>query len=224
LKRLHEADEKWALQGLAPMSGTVREVEGAREMFLLLHGFNERGRRIYRKLLPYLPEQANILAPDGPFPMPRIKEQRMEFGHAWYFFNRLERKYYVDQELARDWLSKLVRQKNPGQLPLTIIGFSQGGYLAPLAGLDIPQTRLVIGIGCEFKDYLIKQRCSFPLEAIHGTSDEVVSLTDAKAEVEKLRARGMSCGWHEVVAGHEITQDVGRRVKELIKQHGKDSL
>jgi predicted esterase len=222
LKKLHEADEKWAFPSLAIMSGVVREVERPKEIFLLLHGFNERGRRIYRKLLPYLPEDANILAPDGPFPMPLAKEHRLEFGHAWYFFDRHERKYHIDQELPRAWLQALMLQKNPQGLPVTIIGFSQGGYLAPLAGLSIPHTKLVIGIGCEFKEYLIKENCPFPLEALHGELDEIVSPKEAQAEVEKLRSRGMKCGWYLVEqVGHEISQSMGMMVKGTLLKYGK---
>lgn len=222
MKRLQEVtEEKWLFSSLAIMGGVVREVPEARQALLLLHGFNERGRRIYRKLIPYLPENALIISPDGPFPMPRLKDNRMNFGHAWYFYDRLERKYYIDQELATAWLQELLLKKNPTKLPLTIIGFSQGGYLAPLLGQKLPETKLVIGIGCEFKDHLLPGICRFPLEAIHGSADAIITPRDALTEVEKLRARGMQCGWHQLEnVGHEISQSVGQLVKELLVQHG----
>lgn len=226
MKRLHEhREERWQFQALAVMDGVVRAPEMPKEVILLLHGLNERGRRIYRKLLPYLPQDALIIAPNAPFPLPRQKENRVVLGYTWYFYDKFEREYFINQDMARSWLQAVLKQKNPEGLPLTIIGFSQGGYLAPLLGSDIPETKLVIGLGCEFRSQLITTGLSFPLEGLHGKNDQIIKPESSRAEINKLQERGITCNWSEVEeTAHEITPLMGLKVKEILEDYGKRSL
>lgn len=226
MKKLQEhQEERWQFQALAVMDGIVRTPEKPKEVILLLHGLNERGRRIYRKLLPYLPQDALIIAPNAPFPLPRQKENRVVLGYTWYFFDKFERQYFINQDMARSWLQAVLKEKNPDHLPLTIIGFSQGGYLAPLLGSDIPETKLVIGLGCEFRSQLINSPLNFPLEGLHGKNDSIVSPYSSEAEIIKLKERGFTCNWREVEeTAHEISPLMGMKVKEILEAYGKRSL
>lgn len=226
LKILQEtAEEKWKFTSFAHMEGIVRRVDNPREIFLLLHGLGERGKRIYRKLLPYLPKDALVIAPNGPFPIPRQKEGRMDYGHAWYFYDKTEGKYFLNQDLARFWLRDLIKIENPKALPVTIIGFSQGGYLAPLAGMTISETKLVIGLGCEFRSTLIQNKPAFPMHAIHGDRDEIIPMNMGQNEIKKLSEHGIHVEWHLVTnTGHEISNGMGIAVKSILEKYGKRSL
>lgn len=207
------------------MKGVIRRHPEAREVFLLLHGLGERGKRIYRKLLSILPDKALIIAPDGPFPLPRPKDGRMSYGHSWYFYDKYEQKYYVTQDLAKIWLRDLLKIENPGKLPVTIIGFSQGGYLAPLAGKEILETKLIIGLACEFRTTLIHEKLPFPMVGIHGTNDEIVRSDSALAEIEKLKAGGQEVEFVTVKeTAHEITSTMAMEVKYILEKYGKRSL
>lgn len=225
MKILQETSErKWQFTSFAELSGMIKRPDSPKEVILLLHGLGERGKRIYRKLLPYLPEEALILAPNGPFPLPRVKENRMSYGHSWYFYDKFERTYFINQDLAKYWLRDLLKVENPLGLPLTIIGFSKGGYLAPLVGKEIPETKLVIGLACEFRTTLIHEKLPFRVEAIHGERDEVITHESAKSEIEKLSTL-MPIGWHLLShTGHEITAEMGETVKTLLETYGKRSL
>ncbi len=225
MKRLQDFEEKrWQFHSLAQLDGVIRTPNEPKEVILLLHGLNERGRRIYRKLLPYLPENALIISPNGPFPLPRYKEEKLDFGYAWYFWDKFTKNYIVNQDLAKNWLKELVSQNNREHLPVTIIGFSQGGYLAPLAGLIIPETKLVIGLGCEFRSALITEIAPFPLVGIHGEQDDIVSAQSSRNEFELLKERGFSGEWHGIEGKHEINQAIGFKVKEMLDKYGKTSL
>jgi len=226
LKRLQDTEDvRWQFQALAVMDGVIKEVENPRQVILLLHGFNERGRRIFRRLLPYLPSDATIIAPNGPFPLPRQKEDRLDFGYAWYFFDKHQQKYLINQDLPKSWLKGLLQQKGLDSIPLTIIGFSQGGYLAPLLGYDLPQTEVVIGIGCEFRPHLVTSNPNFKLIAIHGGKDEIIAPQSALNDIEKLREKGIHCAWNLLPdTGHEINSQVGIVIQEILEQHGKRSL
>lgn len=226
MKILQETlEQRWQFTSFAQMDGVVRRVESPTEVILLLHGLHERGKRIFRKLLPYLGENTLVIAPNGPFPLPRLKEGRMSYGHSWYFYDKFEQKYFLNQDLAKYWLRDLLLIENPQKLPVTIIGFSQGGYLAPIAGQEIEDTKLVIGLACEFRTTLIQRLLPFPMEAVHGLQDEIVTAKSALGEIEKLKDIGVHVGWHEVEdASHEITPSMGKTVQMILEKYGKRSL
>lgn len=223
MKNLQETlEETWQFTSFAEMRGVVKRPNNPQEVYLLLHGLGERGKRIFRKLLPYLPADALVIAPNGPFPLQRLKENRLSYGHSWYFYDKFEQKYFINQDLAKFWLRDLLKIENPHALPVTIIGFSQGGYLAPLAGLEIKETKLVIGLACEFRTTLIHHRPPFPLVALHGELDEVVKIQSARDEIQKLN---MGIPLHSLPhTGHEITSEMGQKVQSILELYGKRSL
>lgn len=221
LKRLHAmTEERINIRSLVQVDLVQKIPYQANQVILLLHGLNERGRRIYRKLLPYLPEDALIIAPNAPFPISRVTDAKIDYGYSWYFFDKFQKNYFINQDMARSCLREILKEKNPGHLPLTIIGFSQGGYLAPLVGLDHAETKLVIGLGCEFRESLVPNAPLFPLIGLHGENDEVVSITDSKHDAEKIGAK-----WESIPdTAHEISPLMGQRIKELMEAYGEGSL
>lgn len=226
MKSLQEYQEhRYELKALAVFDGIERPVFNPDQVVLLLHGLNERGLRIYRKLIKFLPQTALILSPNAPFPIPREKEGRLELGYCWYFYDRANKSYYLDQKLAVDWLAELMKSKNIAHLPLTIIGFSQGGYLAPILGHALPQTKLVIGLGCEFRENLIADEIKFPLVGLHGANDLIVNVEHSRADAEKLKARNLQVTWESIPdTAHEISERMGERVKTILESYGKNGL
>lgn len=226
MKNLQDTvEEHWKFTSFAEMRGVMKRHPEASQVFLLLHGLGERGKRIYRKLLSVLPEKSIVIAPDGPFPLPRPKDGRMSYGHSWYFYDKFERKYYVTQDLAKFWLRDLLEIENPAKLPVTIIGFSQGGYLAPLAGKEIKETKLIIGLACEFRTTLIQEKLPFPMVGIHGTDDEVVTPGSALNEVRVLKESGHDVEFIKVKeTAHEITSQMAEEVKKVLLSYGKRNL
>jgi len=225
VKNLQETrEEKWQFTSFAQLEGVMRRVESPSEVILLLHGLGERGKRIFRKLLPFLPKGALIIAPNGPFPIQRNKQHKLEFGHSWYFYDKIEKKYFINQDLAKFWLRDLLKIENPNSLPVTIIGFSQGGYLAPLAGKEIAETKLIIGLACEFRTTLIQEKLPFEMVAIHGEEDEIIPQSMAQNEIALLKNIGINVDFHSVKAGHEITSEMGKVVQEILEKYGKRSL
>ncbi len=226
LKKLQDTkEENWQFSSIAKMSGVIRRAEAPREIILLLHGLGERGKRIFRKLSSYLPEDATVLAPNAPFPIERNRENKLDFGHSWYFYDKFEKTYFINQDLAKFWLRDLVRQENPNNLPVTIIGFSQGGYLSPLVGYVIPETKLIIGISCEFRTVLFHEKVPYKMVAIHGEDDEIVPMQMALTEIEKLRPMGIEVDFYGFQkAAHTITSDMGKKIQSIMEEHGTRSL
>ncbi len=223
LKILHESsEESWCFTSRAEFKGMVRRVESPKRVILLLHGLGQRGKRIYRKLLAHLPSDALIIAPNGPFPIPRQKEGKTDFGHSWYFYDKHEGSYFISMDLSIHWLRDLLKIENPLRLPVTIIGFSQGGYMSPHVGMAIPETQLVIGLACEFRSNFIHQMPSFKLIAVHGELDEIVAPSAQKSEIDSLKMIGIEIDYHLIPnTGHEITTEMAKMVNSLLEAYGK---
>ncbi len=193
-------------------------------LVLLLHGLDERGLRILRKLMKYLPESAHVLAPNGPFPLPRPKADRMDYGYTWYFYDRFTQSYHIDQTLALSLLKSLLAEKNPSNLPITVIGFSQGGYLAPLLGYEDSNIKTVIGLGCEFRERFFKSVPSFKLYGLHGDQDVIISPEHSRQCAEDLLKKNISMDWSLIPgAAHEINQAMGLAVQRIL-ENAKRSL
>lgn len=223
VKILHESsEESWVFTSRAEFKGMVRRVESPKRVILLLHGLGQRGKRIYRKLLAHLPSDALIIAPNGPFPIPRQKEGRSDFGRSWYFYDKHERAYFISMDLSIYWLRDLLKIENPMKLPVTIIGFSQGGYMSPHVGLAIPETQLVIGLACEFRSNFIHKSPPFKLIAIHGELDDIVTPGAQKSEIDSLKMKGIEIDYHLIPnTGHEITTEMAKMVNSLLEAHGE---
>ncbi len=152
---------------------------------------------------------------------PWMKENKMDMGYAWYIYDRFSGSYVINKTWAINCLKEIVKISNPNKLPLTIIGFSQGGYIGWEAGLEIPETKLMIGLGCEFRSTLFTKKPDFPLVAIHGSLDPVITPDKAEAEIELLKEKDIHCDWHLIEGTtHEISTDVVNRVKEVLKNYG----
>jgi predicted esterase len=225
LKNLQERQEEtWTFQSFAELKGIVRRVERPQELILLLHGLGERGKRIYRKLLSSLPENALVLAPNAPFPIPR-KEGKNDFGYSWYFYDKVAQEYFIRQDLAKFWLRDLVKLENPNRLPVTIVGFSQGGYLAPVVAQEIPECKLVVGLSCEFRTHLITKKPEFKLIALHGKNDSIVSPNSAKVQIESLEKKGISIDFHLIDdTAHEISANMAKHIQFILETNGKAGL
>lgn len=196
---------------------TSRIPSKPQEVYLLLHGLGERGKRIYRKFINSLPENVAVIAPNGPYPLPSVRNGETRYTYAWYFYDRVSQSYLINQDLPVAWLGEMIRTLDLGHLPLTIIGFSQGGYLAPFVAQSLSQTKHVIGIGCEFRSPLLKDRFDFKMTAIHGSADKIILPEWAKKEVERLRTKGVDCEFHLVdEAEHEINTDIVKMVLNII--------
>ena len=226
MKILQETEKRLELYSRIEVDITTYIPENPESVILLLHGLSEKGKRIYRKLISYLPQNAIILAPNAPFPIQRESAFGTSYGFTWYFYNMKERSYFIDQTTARYTLKEILKTYNPTALPLTIIGFSQGGYLAPLVGMDHQNTKLVLGLGCEFRETLIKEKISFPLVGIHGEDDDIISPESSFASFEKVKHFSPHAEWLRVPnTKHEINAIMGEKVSNILEKfHGERSL
>jgi predicted esterase len=186
-----------------------RKVENPRGAVLLLHGYQESGERIFRRLESSIPPDLDVVAPNGPFPLPERVEEGYRVGFSWYFYDDLKDEYFIDPEVAVVYLRNLIHDLGLARCPIRAIGFSQGGYLAPfLAGTDL-HLKHVIGIGCRFLEDELPRMQGVRLDQIHGGRDDRVPIADAQRSHGILVSRGVSGEFRTFPeAGHRITPEM----------------
>lgn len=177
---------------------------------MLLHGYQESGERMFQKLESSIPPDLEVIAPNGPFPLPEpLKEGGYRVGFSWYFYDDTKDEYYIDPGISVVYLRNLLHELGLASRPLRAIGFSQGGYLAPFLARTDLNLRHVIGIGCRFLEDELPRMQSVRLDAVHGGKDERVNVDEARRSHETLVSRGVQ-GEFRVFpeAGHRITPEM----------------
>lgn len=191
--------------------------EPARELILLLHGFEETGARLLSKLKSILPDDAVIVAPNALFPIPRRAETGYKLGYSWYIYDPVTGEYIIDMSPALEFLRNAVAQLGYAELPKRVIGFSQGGYLAPFAAQSLGKTTQVIGLACEYLGDELEGPTAFRIDGVHGEKDEVVPAAEARATHAALGTRAN--GGELIVleaSGHRIDDEMRDAVSLLL--------
>ncbi|MDH5642289.1 MAG: alpha/beta hydrolase-fold protein [Nitrospira sp.] len=201
---------------------------GARfETLMLLHGMGETPA-FMRKRLGALAEGRIIVYPRAPWPFEVRNGDNNRIGFAWYVFSGDQQLLREGMELSAGHLAAImaaVAAKHPVDPERTrLIGFSQGGYLAPFAaathaGAFRAAASLSGRIKHEFlSDTPAETKERLPLLHVHGGGDARVLPGPARDSVEACRTMGfMQVEYHEVPgAGHEVTAPMVEIVKEWL--------
>jgi predicted esterase len=204
--------------------------EAPQELILLLHGFAETGDRMLRKILPAIPEslreRAVIVAPNALFPMPHKTDSGYIMTFSWYFYDPGSSEYYIDMKPATEFLVAGLKAHGFSHLPKRIIGFSQGGFLAPIAAAALEDVRHFVGLGCE---YLVDEipdgagSVRYRVDAIHGEQDESVSAARARESHSRLISAGVPGSFTALPGvGHRIEDKMREALSRVLETHRMD--
>ncbi len=187
-------------------------------LYLLLHGFNESGEKVHKRLAPLLPKDALVLSPNGNFPLPvKRPDEGYTVNFGWYFFDNSTNTYFIDYDLPSEILINLIDELGFKEKKLFIIGYSQGGYLAPFMALKHGNVEKVIGMACVFRHKMFESKPTFPMIAIHGTDDLMVSFEGQKQSVEEMKGAGLNVDFIALEgAGHRLDDQFKKAVSEII--------
>ena len=190
-------------------------------VFLLLHGYSLDGEFMFKKLSQHLPANSLIIAPNGPFfiPIKNKHDDQYLARFAWYFFDPYKKSFYINYVPAAQYLQNVLEFYNPKKLPVTVIGYSQGGYLAPkLAELE-KSVDSIIGIACVFRNDRFQYRSEVQYHQIHGIDDGIVEHTGAHEEFLTLQARGNTGDFISLNdVGHRLQMEHIESLKHIIQE------
>ncbi len=191
-------------------------------VIFLLHGYSETGFKIYKrlgvKLDKLIGSNTLILAPNAPFPLPkafplstneaRTKEELLQ-GFAWYFYHSATNEFLIDYkvpaQMLTNYITEVLALYATEQAPFQIIGYSQGGYLAPFLAQELVKSSLVpekvIALNCSIRSDLLSEVPSYPLYQLQGTEDKIIDTKLAFERFEKLKERGLKEGEFQWIEG-----------------------
>ena len=193
-------------------------------LYLLLHGYSESADTIRKRLLPLLEKKGKVIIPNAPFPLPksfplseRPSGKDLLSGYAWYFYDAQTDKFLIPYEGPAQYLGDFINRYNKNDLPLTIIGYSQGGYLTPFLAQYAKNVRQVIGINCSFRDSLLTDIPNYEVHGINGDCDIIVDPLLAKERFQRLKERGLKGEFHLVKdATHRLGEEIKEKIKEIL--------
>lgn len=200
-----------------PHEAEVYLPKNPKRVFLLLHGYLLDGKYVYDRIRDILPDDCAVIAPNGPFLVPVKKKEEFQAKHAWYFFDPNKQTYYINYDPAANFLKSMLIDMNLIRKPITVIGYSQGGYLAPKIAEIIPSVDTVIGLACTFRNSRFQFRQNVIYHQIHSERDLVVELEGSKEEFQTLRDRGNVGQFVTLTeAGHRLTEEYISELELLI--------
>lgn len=199
---------------------TMGNYTQAKSIVLLLHGYADQALNILEKFENLFDDSTFVIAPNGPFPLPKKRQSGLLLRYAWYFFDPYTKRYHIDYEFPSQLLFELLKSINTNLLPLTIIGHSQGGYLAPFVAQKIAETIGIVGIACSFKHQLLKDNLDFSLVGIHSKDDHLVDFDSAKEDFNSAEKKSKIGGTFFSLdhQGHDITPEVVAIVRDVVKK------
>lgn len=179
-------------------------------LYICLHGYTQSGASFFKSIESVIPKNANILAPCGPFPLPSKARTAETLGYAWYFYDSQTDEYYISYSVPADLISQLVHSLGYQDKEKIIIGYSQGGYLAPFLAQELKQVKSVICINSSFRvDKMKVVEEKFLVHAINGADDDIVDPIQAQKNHEKLEDLQRRGDFHLVKdSNHRINKDI----------------
>lgn len=192
----------------------------AKELILGLHGFTDSAKALQRRLGDFSSlSSAARLFPNGPFPLPVRIEGGYKEAYAWYFFDMDRNRVVISPDPALTLIQSLVRELGYEDTPKTLIGFSQGGFLAPFLAASLKNVRRMICIGSGYRvdDYV--SLGELQVFGLHGEKDEVISVERSRQQFQALQNAGVKGQWIEFKDLKHSMDDASRsRLLEILRQ------
>jgi predicted esterase len=189
-------------------------------LVICAHGFQDHALSMLRRIgwwqtdLPF-----QILALNGPFPVPFWTGGGFKEAYSWYFRDTDAEIMLVDPATTSQTLSQLITELSLENSPKIIFGFSQGGFMAPYLAAKLKNVKGVIGLGCGYKLDAYSKCSPLEVHAIHGMNDERVSIEKSRTEFSNILKVGHRGSFHEIPSlGHKVDAEVEPLVRNICLQ------
>ncbi|MGI4993104.1 acyl-CoA thioester hydrolase/BAAT C-terminal domain-containing protein [Halobacteriovorax sp. GFR7] len=184
----------------------------AQKTLLVLHGFAQNNEQIKEnivdKLSPQILESFRILIPNGVFPIPKIRPKQITYRYSWYFYDHTRQKYYIDMSTPIEALGNFLKAKDIEFKDVTIVGYSQGGYLAPIMASNLPGIHASIAINANTRVDKLGENLNFKHLSIHNEGDPVVEFENSHNSFLQLKKKITDAQYESFkINTHEISPE-----------------
>ena len=190
-------------------------LKAPKRTLVLLHGYGETKDRMFRKLGQHLTANAHrIIVLNAPFPAPQLRKEGYKEGYAWYF--RSQSLTMIAPETCDSIFDELIGRCQLNSEPVTLIGFSQGGFVLPYLARKIKNLEQLIGISCGAHPHEFFSKSKPIFNIIHSIEDKVVDIATAEKQFSALGLDPQTSKFHRISGGHEIDSVKVEAIKSLL--------
>lgn len=188
-------------------------------LVIFLHGYGQSAQNFYSDIKDIIDDTHSVLIPNGPFPLPGKARTVESLGFAWYFYDSQSDEYYIPYEIPAQMIQSLIEELNVSTLPKIIVGYSQGGYLAPFVAEVLTNIKNVICINSSFRDdFMKKTNEDFLVHAINGANDDLVDPKLARERHEKLSRLNRQGDFNLIAdTNHRINDAIKSKLKSYLR-------
>jgi phospholipase/carboxylesterase len=153
-----------------------------------------------------------MLFPQAPFDHPNVYGGRM-----WYDFqNSNSHQLQESRSQLKDYINSILGSESLLNLPVFLLGFSQGGAMTLDVGLEIKKLAGLISLSGYLHPDISQNVLETPILIIHGVQDAVVPIIAAQSAKNTLSKLGAKVSYNEFQMGHEINPQAIATVRAFI--------
>jgi predicted esterase len=184
------------------------EKHGSQKLLIFLHGYTDSASAFLRRAFDQS-STFDILAPNAPFPVPVRGDQGFKEAYSWYFEEHSTQTLLIPKKVTVQILKDLITSLDLVDQPKIIIGFSQGGFLAPVLAHELKNVEKIIGIGCSYREESYAPLSNVKVYGIHGSEDSIVDFELAAVAYDHLNAN-IKAGWTAVEGMHHTMNEAAK--------------
>lgn len=214
---------RWRLEGL-------QDAASPRPLLVALHGMGQDLDIMAGQIAPLRSRDGLLLLPDAPLPFERKAEGgERGLGHAWYVYTGDQADFLAWAERAEAYLLGLIDDLIASGVAdserVSLIGYSQGGYLAGILALRNPERfRAAIIVNARVKHEVAGQPSAAASRpeflVLHGEHDRFIPLDAARASTDQLAASGTEAQFEAFPSGHRFSEDQAARARDWLDERG----
>ncbi len=209
---------------LPPRSGAKGDI------LILLHGYGSNEKDLLQ-LAPLLSDNLHFISTRAPL---RLSPDR----YGWFPIEFRQGEIIINREGARkakkpliDCIRHIIREHNPPQGKVLLMGFSQGADMSYLTALAEPSLlHGVIAVGGKFPEAatLLNRNPEVlrevPFLVIHGKYDDVIPVKNGRKSQRWLERHLDKLEYREYPMGHEINIDAVNMIRDWLRRSLDHSL
>lgn len=160
-----------------------------KHLLIFFHGFADSASAFLRRAYPQPSDKYEILAINGPFPVPQKKDGIWKHAFAWYFSDFATNTTFIHPKVAVKAVNELLTKLNLNNRKKILIGFSQGGFLIPHLLPTLKNVKHVVSVGAAYRPEDYPEELNITIDALHGTHDNIIPLVNAAASFQSLKGK-----------------------------------
>jgi phospholipase/carboxylesterase len=194
----------------------VRPAEAGAPLVLALHGQGESEAVMAGRFVDEGPD-VSWAFPRAPYPEERRRPDGIRVGHSWYQYTGDPDAFRESLRVTGAWvlglLDRVLEETGADPDRVTLVGFSQGGYLAGSMAFTRPERFAAAALlGARYKTELLDGRFErvrgLRYFSAHGARDRAVPPEPSRERVDEMRAAGLDVEHREYACGHRVIPEM----------------